>query len=288
MSDQEYEPALPLWYYNIYPNGKFTGFYHNLGNHVVNYVDSGSNRLVITFDNLAEAGGRHYDRDAWAAKFIAGNGWNHLGVMASGPTWFRDAKLIDLLEGLKSDGFFANFDHVALSGSSMGGFGAMTFASLAPGSTVVAFSPQITLNNQILPWERRFPKGRRQDWTLPYSDARDGISAAAKVYAVYDPFQPTDTRHIDMITTSNLIRLKAFGMGHRTSLVLRRMNQIKSVMYAGVTGSLEAPEFYKMIRSRKSIFVYRQTMEHYLVERGQAERAQRFVEAFRRLRQNQK
>ena len=91
-----------------------------------------------------------------------------------------------------------------------------------------------------------------------------------------------------MITTSNLIRLKAFGMGHRTSLVLRRMNQIKSVMYAGVTGSLEAPELYKMIRSRKSIFGYRQTMEHYLVEREQAERAQRFVEAFRRLRQNQK
>jgi hypothetical protein len=29
-------------------------------------------------------------------------------------------------------------------------------------------------------------------------------------------------------------------------------------------------------------------MEHYLVERGQAERAQRFGEAFRRLRQNQK
>ena len=72
MSDQEYEPALPLWYYDIYPNGKFTGFYHNLGNNVVNYVDSGSNRLVITFDNLAEAGGRQsssreMDGTIWAS-----------------------------------------------------------------------------------------------------------------------------------------------------------------------------------------------------------------------------
>ncbi len=68
-------------------------------------MDRGSDRLVITFDNLAEAGGRHYDRDAWAAKYIAENGWNHMGVMAAGPTWFRDEKLIAFLDGLKSDGF---------------------------------------------------------------------------------------------------------------------------------------------------------------------------------------
>lgn len=71
MADQEYEPKLPLWYYDIYPNGQRTGFYHNLGSHAVNYVDRGSRRLVVTFDNLAEAGGRQYDRDAWAAKFVS-------------------------------------------------------------------------------------------------------------------------------------------------------------------------------------------------------------------------
>lgn len=43
-------------------------------------------------------------------------------------------------------------------------------------------------------------------------------------------------------------------------------------------------DVYEMIRGRKSIFVYRQTMEYYLIERGQNDRAARFVETFRRLR----
>jgi len=205
--------------------------------------------------------------------------------MAAGPTWFRDAKLIRLLEGLKADGFFAGFEHVALSGSSMGGFGALSFASLAPGSTVIAFSPQITLDTSILPWESRFPKGRAQDWTLPYSDAREGLQHAGRVYAVYDPFQKSDRNHVDLIEAPNLIKLKAFGMGHRTSLVLRRMEQIKPVMQHGIEGTFDEAGFNKMIRSRKDIFVYRQTMEHYLAERGQNDRAARFVAAFKRRKQ---
>ncbi len=284
MTESKTSPALPLWYRHIFPNGKHTGFYHNFGQHAVNYVDRGSDRLVITFDNLAEAGGRHYDRDAWAAKYIAENGWNHMGVMAAGPTWFRDEKLIAFLDGLKSDGFFANFAHVSLAGSSMGGFGALTFAALSPGATVLAFSPQITLSNEILPWESRFPKGRKQNWHLPYSDARDGIKTAHRVYAVYDPFQKQDKAHADLITGPNVTPLRAFGMGHRTSLVLRRMDQLKPVMKSGLEATLTAPDFYKMIRGRKSIFVYRQTLEYYLIERGQNDRAARFVETFRRLR----
>lgn len=195
MTDEN-EPELPLWYRDIYPNGNFQGFYHNLGDHMVNYVDRGSSQLLVTFDNLAEAGGRQFDRDAWAAKFISDNGWNHLGVMASGPTWFRDQDLIDFLEGLKSRGFFSEFQRVALAGASMGGFGAMTFASLSPGSIVIAFSPQITLDSEIVPWEKRFKNGRKQNWALPYSDAREGLQSAAKIFAIYDPFQVHDKQQI--------------------------------------------------------------------------------------------
>jgi len=48
---------------------------------------------------------------------------------------------------------------------------------------------------------------------------------------------------------------------------------------------LDEAGFYKMIRGRKDIFVYRQTMEHYLAERGQNDRAARFVAAFKRRKQ---
>ena len=134
-------------------------------------------------------------------------------------------------------------------------------------------------------WTRPFRLGKAQDWTLPYPDAREGLQHAGRVYAVYDPFQKSDRNHVDLIEAPNLIKLKAFGMGHRTSLVLRRMEQIKPVMQHGIEGTLDEAGFYKMIRSRKDIFVYRQTMEHYLAERGQNDRAARFVAAFKRRKQ---
>ena len=36
----------------------------------------------------------------------------------------------------------------------MGAFGSLGFAHLAPGSTVIAFSPQTTLDQSIAPWDR--------------------------------------------------------------------------------------------------------------------------------------
>ena len=56
-------------------------------------------------------------------------------------------------------------------------------------------------------------------------------------------------------------------------------------MQHGIEGTLDEAGFYKMIRNRKDIFVYRQTMEHYLAERGQNDRAAGFVAAFKRRKQ---
>ena len=91
-----------------------------------------------------------------AMPVIADNGWSHLGVFAGVPTWFRDQRLIDYLSNLKAEGVFRQYPNFALAGTSMGAFGALAFAHLAPGSTVIAFSPQTTLDQSIAPWDRRF------------------------------------------------------------------------------------------------------------------------------------
>jgi len=148
--------GVALWCKDIFPQGEFDGFYRKLVNHAVNYIERDPNQLVITFDNLAEACGRHYARDACATKFIGDNGWSHLGIFAGVTTWFRDQRLIDYLLNLKAEGLFRYYANVALAGTSMGAFGALAFAHLAPGSTVIAFSPQTTLDQSIAPWDRRF------------------------------------------------------------------------------------------------------------------------------------
>lgn len=276
--------GVPLWYQDIFPQEEFDGFYRKLGNHAVNYIERDPMQLVVTFDNLAEAGGRHYARDAWAAKFIADNGWSHLGVFAGGPTWFQDQRLIDYLSNLKAEGVFRQYPNVALAGTSMGAFGALAFAHLAPGSTVIAFSPQTTLDQSIAPWDRRFWKGMKQDWSLPYSDVTQHLDQVGKIYAVYDPYIEQDRLHIERIQHPNFVPLKAIGLGHKSAMVLGRMEQLKPVMSGAIKGTLTQSEFYPRNRDRKNTLVYRRNIEEYLTARGKEHRIGRFRRAFKQRR----
>ncbi len=276
--------ALPSWYHEIFPAGPCKGFLHNLGMHSVLFVDRGSPQLVVTFDNLAEAGGRHLDREPWAGKFCRDKGWSHLSVFAQGPTWFRDQHLITFMEGLRDQGLFARFDRVAWAGTSMGGFGALAFSDLAPGSTVVAFSPQTTLSEDLTPWENRFQKGRVQDWTLPRSDAAQHLDHGGATFVIYDPMLAEDRQHIERLPQKGLMLLKGIGLGHKSALLLRRMEQLKPVMEGAIEGTLTQAAFREMIEGRKSLYLYRKNIEAYLDAKGQAERSNRFRAAFRRRR----
>ncbi|MDA8747552.1 hypothetical protein N9M66_05005 [Litoreibacter sp.] len=278
---------LPSWYREIYPAGERDGWFRKFGDYSCSFVERDRTQLVVSFDNLSQAGNEAYAREPWAQKFCEERGYSHLGVYAQTPTWFRDADLIDHLEQLRNDGFFKGFENVSFVGTSMGAFGALTFSSLAPGATVVAFSPQTTLDEAEVPWETRFAKGRAADWSLPYSDAATQTAGASKVYLVYDHFHAADRQHVDRLAGRNLVHLKGFGIGHKSALVLNRMDALKKVMEEGIAGTLDPLEFYKSIRARKDIYLYRTTVEGYLKERGQDDRLLRFANAFKKRRRHQ-
>lgn len=282
MSDETAElSGPPAWYQEIFPGGKRTGFYENYANHALVFVDRGSDTLVVSFDNLAEAGGRHLAREPWAGKFVADNGWSHLGIFAHGPTWFRDKDLIDRLEALRDAGMFEKHTRVIFCGSSMGGFGALTFARLSPGSTVVAFSPQSTVDPKLVPWEQRFKKARGQDWDLPYSDAAGGMRDVGRAYVVYDRFVVADRQHVERLESAALVALNAPGCGHKSAFTLRRMDRLKPVMSAAIEGELSHHKFAQLMRNRKDIYLYKRTMQAHLSERNRPEMADRFGQAFK-------
>lgn len=283
MSETEHK-TIPGWYGEIFPAGPSDGWYHRSGEHAASFVDRGKAQLVVSFDNLSDAGYPHPDIEPWAAKFVRDNGWSHMGVYARGPSWYRDADLISFLEKLGDDGFFAKFDRVAMIGTSMGGFAALTFSSLCPGATVVALSPQSTLNTALVPWENRFAKGRARDWGLPYSDARTQMETLGQAYVVYDPFFEPDKRHVMRLPQDRITHLKGFGFGHKTAVVLRRMDQLKFVMREAIRGTLDQGTFGVVARARKDIYLYRLSMEAHLVERGYDTLVDRFRAAFRKRR----
>ena len=283
-NDIEAETAPPSWYREIYPGGDHKGWFHSFGDHSCSFVDRSSDQLVVSFDNLSQAGNDAYAREPWAQKFCADRTYSHLGVFAQTPSWYRDAELIAYLETLRDTDFFKQFKRVAFVGTSMGAFAALTFSSLCPGATVMAFSPQSTLDDELAPFETRFSKGKVNDWTLPYSDAAAQTATASAVYLIYDVFHTKDTAHIKRMSGDNLIHLKAFGMGHKSALALSRMDMLKEIMESGIDGTLKPSEFYAAIRKRKDVYLYRQAMEGYLQERGQKDRAARFGNAFKKRR----
>lgn len=286
----ELEEQLPAstWYREIYPAGERDGWFHKFGDYSCSFVERSRDQLVVSFDNLSQAGNEAYAREPWAQKFCEDRGYSHVGVYAQSSTWFRNADLIAFLEQLRNDGFFKRFWKVSFVGTSMGAFGALTFSSLSPGCTVVAFSPQTTLDEAEVPWETRFGKGRAADWSLPYSDAATQTMGAEKVYLIYDPFHQGDRAHVERLYGPNLVHLRGFGIGHKSALVLNRMEALKPVMELGITGQLKPHDFYKAMRARKDIYIYRTAMEGYLKERGQTERLERFANAFKRRRRAQK
>ncbi|MEM6618541.1 MAG: hypothetical protein AAF631_04490, partial [Pseudomonadota bacterium] len=261
------------------PAGGRDGFYHKMGEYAVAFVERRRTQLVVSFDNLADAGHPGYDKEAWAASFCAYNNWSHMGVFTQSPRWFRDERLIAFLDRMKSNGFFKQFEHVTFCGTSMGGFAALAFCGMAPGCNVIAFSPQTTLREDLVPWENRFKKGKLGDWSLRYSDAARTVRWANKAYLIYDNFHINDTKQVTRLTGNNLVYLRAPGLGHRTALALSKMDQLKPVMGEGIFGTLTRRSFANHIRARGKLWMYRVNMLRYMEERGVGHRQDRLIAA---------
>lgn len=248
------------WLKDISPGGRKRGFLRKFSTHSLAFVDNGPRQLVMTFDNLAELNDRSLMRSPWSYDFFASRGCSVLGLMARRGIWYRDAELISYLQAMSSGGFFSAFDRVLLTGNSMGGFGCLAFAPLIPGADILSFSPQTTLDKAKVPWETRFEKAWAADWTLPYSDASEGLAKAGQVNVIYDPVFELDRLHADRITGPNVQKLKSWYASHKSPVFLRRIEALKPVTEAALAGELTAPLFYDLYRGRKATKWYRNTL----------------------------
>ena len=277
-------PALPEWFAEIHTGGDRQGFYTRLENHAVMCVRRDPARLVVTFDNLSNVNDLSPGREPWAYRFVRENGCSHLSVIARRKDWYRCKQLIAYLRTLSDDGLFAGFGQVWLTGTSMGGFAALAFASLAPGATVIAFNPQTTLDETLVPWEERFGMGRARDWSLPHSDAAFEIDEVARAFVLFDPFFAPDRRHVERLEGDNVIPLKTWCSGHFSPVFLRRANLLKPIMQHALDGTLSPSVFYSLYRERRLLPWYRKALQTNLQERGHERLARIVSPAFRRLR----
>lgn len=233
--------------------GADTGFYRELGSEHSALFLEGGRTLLVTFENLDHVSERSEDRLPWGYSFVTGQGWSLLGMMAHGWTWYRDPDVYNFFDALAGDGFFDRFDRVVFYGGSMGAYAAASFARAAPGSTVIAISPQATLSREIAPWETRYHKAWKRDFgrNSPYSYAPDGAATARRVHLFYDPSSSLDAMHAALFQGDNISRLYCRRMGHRIASLWLQMGILKDIVTACVDGTLTPDMFYRCLRARR-------------------------------------
>ena len=278
------EQALPRWLDELRPGGAGEGFIEKHLRHSLMFINRPVRRLLVTFDNLSNVGDTSIEREPWAFKFAQDANISHLGIMAHVSDWYRDPVLIERMQALAKDGFFDGYDRVVFAGVSMGGFASIAFGSLVPGAHAVAINPQSTLDENLVPWETRYENGRRQDWTLPLSDAAALTKGFERVNIFYDPYHDLDQAHVDRFTGDNIHIFNCRYSNHKTAVFLRKIDALKPVMHQAIFGELTEQEFYQLYRGRRGLPWFRGALAAYFEGKGQSERAERVTTLFRQRR----
>lgn len=241
------------------------GFYRENEKHSFTYIER-SDVLCVTFDNLDIAMNKRTDRRPWGFGFIEKQGWSMLGAMANGWTWYRDPWVIDQFDALKQSGFFRQFRQVIFYGASMGGYAALVFSAACPGATVIAFSPQSTLDKTLVPWETRYVSAWGYDYSGPYGDAATTLHSARSISLFYDPYSELDKGHIDRLHGQNLRHYRCPFLGHRLGSLLQRMNVLQPMVLGAANHDLNQDQFHKLLQSRKSCRRYTVELVGRLIE----------------------
>jgi len=210
--------------------------------------------LVVSFDNLATMN-EGWPREPWMYWRLAKLGYSVLGVQSFNKDWFRLGEAQELLADLVGEGFFDRFEKVLFVGASMGGFGALNYASVVPGATVLAFSPQTTMNREIAPFETRFKyRVNRTDWVAPKNlDAAKAVADLGPVFLVYDPHVPEDKAHATRLQANNVIQIKTPHTTHEAIRVIILCGAIFPLIEGIMEEGRVVPEFWRVFRQRRTV-----------------------------------
>ena len=258
----------PQWLSDLRRSNHRRGWYYSDDTYAVQMTTRSSDTLIVSFDNLSDVTNPALGRNSWGYSFYRSEGWSHMGVMAFEKNWFRDERLFDFLQNQAKAGVFKRFKHVVMIGTSMGAYAATAFADLVPGCTVLAFSPQATLDPELVPWEKRFGGGRKQDWSGRFRHAPDHCSQAGAVFIVSDPYFDPDRQHAIRYQGPNIHHLKSGYATHYSALFLRRIDMLKPGTEAAALGQLTPALYYKMYRARRQLPWYINNLADHAMDKG--------------------
>lgn len=236
--------------------GEEAGHFVPLGDdHAALFSDEGR-VLLVTFETEDAIRRDQPDGMPMGLGVAQKHGWSSLCLIARGQTWYRDRRVHAYFDRLVDDAFFEDFDRVVLYGAGMAGYAACAYSAAAPGATVIALSPQATLDPRVTGWDRRFRNGRRRAFTDRYGYAPEMIEGAGQVFLVHDPCETFDDMHASLFTRPFVTRLRCPGLGPGIAGPLATMKVLPQILEAACQGRFDAALFWRLYRARRDYRPY--------------------------------
>lgn len=245
-----------------------TGFQQALGrDHTVSYISRGP-RLLVSFETLERAGRGTDTGLPVGLDFVEDKNWSLLHFGARCDSWFRAQTIYDFIDDLVDNSFFEDFDRVMFFGAGIGAYAACAYSVAAPGATVIAISPQATLDTERAGWDLRFPGARRLRFDTRYGYAPDMLEGANAAFILFDPRRPMDHVHASLFQGPNVTRLRCRHLNGQIEPALAEMDLLHRTIEMAAGGGLTGERFYALLRARREHDRYLRALIAALAKRG--------------------
>lgn len=199
-------------------------------------------RWVVTFDNYDI--GHGFDRLGFGEAFFEAAGISAIHVMGVREDWYQYAEMPEAMAAVREA--VAGAERVMTYGSSMGAYAAIRFADAAGADTVLAFSPQYSIDPAKTPFEKRWSQDSARIAWRPEIDGP--IRCAARPIVIYDPCLG-DGRHADMIAADTPIHpIRLPHAGHPTTSLVAEMAMLSGLVLEVLAGTADLEAFARDAR----------------------------------------
>ena len=202
-------------------------------------------RWVVTFDHYGIGPG--FDRPGFGEEFLRQSGLSAIHVMGRGGDWYQYPEMSEALAAVRRA--TAGAVRVMTYGSSMGGYAAIRFADAAGAHSVLAISPQYSIDPEKAAFEKRWLQdGQRIKW-LP--DIDGALATRVSPVVVFDSMSD-DRRHVELIEAEiEISRIALPFCGHPAATYLADVGLLGEAVFLTLSGELNPSDFRREARLRR-------------------------------------
>jgi hypothetical protein len=206
--------------------------------------------IVITFSNAGEITTEKDINDSnyrpWGFDFVRKYGLNVLSFSSfKTEGWYQSTDFSTFITTLNK--YLMLFPVRYGYGGSMGGFGVSVYSKILLIDELLLINPISSLAESLVPFETRFPQGKKQDWDGEFND---GAGSNCSGYIVYDPLFNLDSNHARRY--KNMVHLKVPGVGHGMPMHLNKLGILKKLFEHFISGTLTVDWFKLQVRNRRN------------------------------------